>query len=132
MAALIRLAGPNPSLSHASLLPPTFPICCRGIAFRLLVGGLSSYTTVQRLAEPFSPLGQVLEAKIAMDSLSGRSKAFGFVTFESIDDAEKAVTEIDGMELNGQTIFVNYSKRITSFRGGMPVARGPPEPTSDK
>jgi RNA recognition motif-containing protein len=36
-------------------------------------------------------------AKIAMDSLSGRSKAFGFVTFESIDDAEKAVTEMDGM-----------------------------------
>ncbi|XP_059463016.1 uncharacterized protein LOC132191904 [Corylus avellana] len=131
MAALRRLVGPNRSLSHASLLPSTFLICCRGVAFRLLVEGLSSYTTEQRLAEAFSPYGQVFEAKIAMDSVSGRSKGFGFVTL-SKDDAEKAVTEMDGMELNGQVIFVRYSKLITSFGGGMPIARGPPEPTADK
>ncbi|XP_062167432.1 small RNA-binding protein 11, chloroplastic-like isoform X1 [Alnus glutinosa] len=132
MAALRRLVGPNPSLSYTSLLPPNFLICCRGIASRLFVGGLSSYTTEQRLSEAFSQYGQVVEAKIAMDRVSDRSKGFGFVTFASEDEAEKAIAEMNGKALNGRVIFVDYAKLKTSFGGGMAEARGPPEPTANK
>ncbi|XP_062167433.1 small RNA-binding protein 11, chloroplastic-like isoform X2 [Alnus glutinosa] len=109
MAALRRLVGPNPSLSYTSLLPPNFLICCRGIASRLFVG-----------------------AKIAMDRVSDRSKGFGFVTFASEDEAEKAIAEMNGKALNGRVIFVDYAKLKTSFGGGMAEARGPPEPTANK
>ena len=34
-------------------------------------------------------------------------------------------------ELNGRTIFVDYAKPRADFGGGMPIARGPPEPTAD-
>ncbi|XP_062167789.1 small RNA-binding protein 11, chloroplastic-like [Alnus glutinosa] len=98
----------------------------------LVVSGLSSYTTEQRLSEAFSQYGQVVEAKIAMDRVSDRSKGFGFVTFASEDEAEKAIAEMNGKALNGRVIFVDYAKLKTSFGGGMAEARGPPEPTANK
>ncbi|KAB1222483.1 Glycine-rich RNA-binding protein 4, mitochondrial [Morella rubra] len=129
MAAFRRLVGPNSALSCTSLLPPALLICCRGIASKLFVGGLSFYTTEQGLSEAFSQYGQVIEAKIVMDRVSDRSKGFGFVTFASEDETHKALTEMNGKALNGRVIFVDYAKPTSSFGGGMPIARGPPEPT---
>ncbi|CAM8920212.1 unnamed protein product [Rhodiola kirilowii] len=81
---------------------------------------LSVYTTENGLTEAFSQFGQVVEAKIVMDKLTGKSKNFGFVTFASGDEAEKA-------ELNGRTIYVDYAKPKTEFGStGMPIARRPP------
>ncbi|XP_010558018.1 PREDICTED: glycine-rich RNA-binding protein 4, mitochondrial [Tarenaya hassleriana] len=100
----------------------------RGVASKLFVGGLSFYTSEQGLSEAFSQSGQVVEAKIIMDRVSDRSKGFGFVTFASDDEAQKAITEMNGKQLNGRVIFVGYAKPKQSFRSGMPIARGPPHP----
>ncbi|KAF8097209.1 hypothetical protein N665_0293s0057 [Sinapis alba] len=102
----------------------------REVATKLFVGGLSFYTTEQGLSEAFSHCGQVVEAQIVMDRVSDRSKGFGFVTFASDDDAKKALMELNGQQLNGRVIFVDYAKAKQTLGGGggLPVARGPPKP----
>ncbi|KAL1545675.1 Small RNA-binding protein 11, chloroplastic, variant 2 [Salvia divinorum] len=122
MAAIRKLSnlpkfGSN-ILSPSSVIPPLV-IFYRGIASKLFVGGLSFYTSEQGLSEAFSQHGQVIE---------DRSKGFGFVTYASEDEAEKAITEMDGKELNGRVVFVDYAKpRSGGSRNSMPIARGPPE-----
>ncbi|KAL2454064.1 RNA binding (RRM/RBD/RNP motif) family protein [Abeliophyllum distichum] len=92
---------------------------------------ISFHTTEQGLSEAFSQHGQVIEANIVMDRVSDRSKGFGFVTYASEDEAENAIKEMNGKPLNGRAIFVDYAKPRSGFSGGMPIARGPPEPASE-
>ncbi|GER29046.1 RNA binding protein, partial [Striga asiatica] len=73
------------NLPSSSLAPPLF-ISCRGIASKVFVGGLSFYTTEQGLNEAFSQYGHSVY----------RSKGFGFVTYASEDEAEKAIAEMSG------------------------------------
>ncbi|CAN1141814.1 Small RNA-binding protein 11, chloroplastic [Linum perenne] len=63
-----------------------------------------------------------------MDRVSNKSKGFGFVTFASGDEAEEAITNMDGKQsLNGRVIFVDYAKAKANSGGGIPIARGPPQ-----
>ncbi|KAG8376760.1 hypothetical protein BUALT_Bualt09G0097300 [Buddleja alternifolia] len=152
-----RLPKPTSNLSMSSPSSSLFPalfISCRGIASKLFVGGLSFYTTEQGLSEAFSQHGQVIEAQVVMDRVSDRSKGFGFVTYASEDEAEKAIAEMNGkvrhflfhfdlgnlsfntehcllQPLNGRVVFVDYAKPRSGSSSGMPIARGPPEPTPD-
>lgn len=96
------------------------------------VAGLSVYTTENGLSEAFSQYGQVVEAKIVMDRTLDRSKGFGFVTYASEDEAQKALDEMNGKALNGRVIYVQNAKPKTNFGGGIPIARGPPEPTTSE
>ncbi|KAG6770365.1 hypothetical protein POTOM_026043 [Populus tomentosa] len=93
---------------------------------------LSVYTTENGLSEAFSQYGQVVEAKIVMDRTLDRSKGFGFVTYASEDEAQKALDEMNGKALNGRVIYVQTAKPKTNFGGGIPIARGPPEPTTSE
>lgn len=77
---------------------------------KLFVGGLSWDTNDQSLNEAFARLGTVTEAKVITDRDTGRSRGFGFVTFESSDSAAKAIAELDGTELDGRTIRVNEAE----------------------
>ncbi|KAI3471908.1 hypothetical protein Pfo_028596 [Paulownia fortunei] len=120
-----QLSKPNSSILSSSSLIPALFISCRGIASKLFVGGLSFYTTEQGLSEAFSQYGQVIEAKVVMDRVSDRSKGFGFVTYASDDEAEKAIAEMNGKPLNGRVIFVDYAKPRSGSSSGMPIARGP-------
>ncbi|XP_057972139.1 small RNA-binding protein 11, chloroplastic isoform X1 [Malania oleifera] len=145
MAALRRIslqfsghvAFSNPTISRissssSSVLPPALLISCRGFVSKLFVGGLSFYTSEKELSEAFSQYGQVVDAKIVMDRVSDRSKGFGFVTFASEDEAHKAISEMNGKQLNGRVIFVDHAKPKSGFdKIGMPIARGPPEPASE-
>ncbi|KMT06711.1 hypothetical protein BVRB_7g158730 [Beta vulgaris subsp. vulgaris] len=137
MAALIRRISKNSTSifgSHFTLSPHTIPnslssslLSRRSIASKLFVGGLSFYTTEKTLAEAFSQFGQVIQAKIVHDRVSDRSKGFGFVTYASDDEADKALTEMNGIQLHGRVIFVEYAKPRVDFRAKMPIARGPPD-----
>ncbi|KAL3536075.1 hypothetical protein ACH5RR_004536 [Cinchona calisaya] len=118
--------------SSPSWASPALLISRRGIAYKLFIGGLSFYTTENGLSEAFSQFGQVVEAKIPMDRVSERSKGFGFITYASEDEAENAIKGLNGKPLNGRVIFVDYAKPRTGFDGGLPIARGPPEPSSDQ
>ncbi|KAL0874822.1 hypothetical protein Bca101_024527 [Brassica carinata] len=124
MAALARIGGRY--LKSVGVINPSascFLAQRRGVATKLFVGGLSFYTTEQGLSEAFSQCGQVVEAQIVMDRVSDRSKGFGFVTFASDDDARKALMELNGQQLNGRVIFVDYAKAKQTLGGGEICAR---------
>ncbi|GFP92491.1 embryonic polyadenylate-binding protein [Phtheirospermum japonicum] len=56
-------------------------------------------------------------------------KGFWIITYASEDEAEKAITQMNGKPLNGRVIFVDYAKPRSGSSSGMPISKGPPEPT---
>lgn len=74
---------------------------------KLYVGNLSWDVDDAQLADFFEEqVGEVEEAKVISDKFSGRSKGFGFVTMNSSEDAQKAIDELNGKELDGREIKV--------------------------
>nr|XP_043608752.1 glycine-rich RNA-binding protein 4, mitochondrial-like [Erigeron canadensis] len=86
---------------------------------KLFVGGLSYGTDEMGLREAFQQYGEVIEAKVITDRDSGRSRGFGFVSYTSTDSASSALQDMDGKELHGRRIRVNFAeeKPRPSFRG---------------
>jgi len=74
---------------------------------KLFVGSLSWDTTDQTLRDAFTRFGEVVEAKVITERDSGRSRGFGFVTFADDDAGRKAISEMNGAELDGRTIRVD-------------------------
>lgn len=85
---------------------------------KLFVGGLSWNTTDDGLRSAFENFGPVREAKVITDRDTGRSRGFGFVTFEAQADAEKAMQEMDGTELDGRRVRVNEAQDRRGGGGG--------------
>ena len=77
---------------------------------KLYVGNLSYDVDSSSLQELFSAHGAVQSAEVIADRETGRSKGFGFVEFESDDDNQKAVDQLNGKELDGRTISVNLAR----------------------
>ncbi|XP_027601684.1 polyadenylate-binding protein 1-like [Pipra filicauda] len=63
-----------------------------------------------RLREIFSKFGKTLSVKVMMDS-AGRSKGFGFVNFEKHEEAQKAVADMNGKEINGRMVYVGRAQK---------------------
>jgi len=61
--------------------------------------------TSQDLYDNFSQFGTILSCKVETE-LDGRSKGFGYVHFESVEAAKKAIEGIDGMEIEGKVVHV--------------------------
>ncbi|KAL8125874.1 hypothetical protein AgCh_013250 [Apium graveolens] len=72
--------------------------------------GLSRLTTDEKLKEAFAPFGNLVEAKVIVDRACGRSKGFGFVTYDTIEEAEKAREGMNAKFLDGWVIFVDPAK----------------------
>jgi len=88
---------------------------------KLFVGSLSWNTTDQQLEEAFARFGEITEAKVITDRDTGRSRGFGFVTFQDSDAADTAIEEMNGAQLDGRAITVNEARERTSRdnrRGG--------------
>uniref|UniRef100_A0A673LHB0 Polyadenylate-binding protein n=1 Tax=Sinocyclocheilus rhinocerous TaxID=307959 RepID=A0A673LHB0_9TELE len=64
----------------------------------------------QRLKELFDKYGKTLSVKVMTDP-TGKSRGFGFVSYENHEDANKAVEEMNGTELNGKTVFVGRAQK---------------------
>ena len=62
------------------------------------------------LREEFSPYGEIVFARVNLDRETKRSKGFGFVEFANADDAAKAKAEMDGKEVRGRAIKVDFAK----------------------
>lgn len=77
---------------------------------KLFVGNLDWGATEEQLQSMFAEYGQIEEAVIIKDKVSGRSKGFGFVTYANDEEAEKAIAELDGKELNDRPISVNEAR----------------------
>ncbi len=77
---------------------------------KLFVGGLPFSTTDEELEEAFSQFGNVKSAKVITDRETGRSRGFGFVEYESAEEAKAAIDGQDNKELGGRTIHVSEAK----------------------
>ncbi|XP_063483864.1 polyadenylate-binding protein 4 isoform X15 [Symphalangus syndactylus] len=64
----------------------------------------------ESLKELFSQFGKTLSVKVMRDP-SGKSKGFGFVSYEKHEDANKAVEEMNGKEISGKIIFVGRAQK---------------------
>lgn len=74
---------------------------------KLFVGSLAWKTTNESLKEFFETVGKVVSARVVFDRQTGRSKGFGFVEFENEADAEKAMQELEGKDLDGRPIRIS-------------------------
>lgn len=80
------------------------------MATKLFVGSLSYNTTDATLEEFFAQAGNVVSAKVIMDRDTNRSKGFGFVEMGSEEEAQAAVAQLNGKELDGRQIAVNEAR----------------------
>jgi cold-inducible RNA-binding protein len=86
---------------------------------KVFVGGLSWNTNDDGLRNAFEKFGDVSEVRVITDRETGRSRGFGFVTFENSDSASKAINEMNGKDLDGRTIKVNEAEeKPQGSRGG--------------
>jgi RNA recognition motif-containing protein len=85
---------------------------------KIFVGSLSWDTTEPGLNEAFQRFGDIVEAKLIVERDTGRSRGFGFITFESEESAQQAIDEMDGTELDGRTIRVDMAQDKGGGRGG--------------
>jgi len=84
---------------------------------KLYVGGLPYSTTEQQLSELFAQQGSVTSAKVITDKFTGQSRGFGFVEMATGEEAQKAITALNGTQMGGRTITVNEA-RPQEKRGG--------------
>ena len=80
------------------------------MATKLYVGGLPYSTQEDALKELFAQAGSVTSAVIIMDKMSGRSKGFGFVEMSTDEEAQKAVSVLNGQEFEGRKLTVNEAR----------------------
>ncbi len=85
---------------------------------RLYVGNLSWGVNDDSLRAAFAECGEIDNAQVAIDRMTGRSKGFAFVEFKNEEDAQKAVEKWNGQELDGRPLRVNIAQPKTE--GGAP------------
>jgi len=85
---------------------------------KLFVGSLSWDTNDEGLRNAFGVHGEISEAVVISDRDTGRSRGFGFVTFDDDEAADKAVAALNGTELDGRTIRVDVAQAKQRSGGG--------------
>lgn len=97
---------------------------------RLFVGGLPWAAGDQELSEAFASYGTVTDAKVILDRETGKSRGFGFVTFETEAQAKAALEGMNGGEVGGRRVTVKEAQDRGPRRGpGGPGPGGPPRRT---
>ena len=77
---------------------------------KLYVGGLPYSTSENDLHDLFQEHGTVVSSVIISDRDSGRSKGFGFVEMSTQEEAQNAVSKLNGENLGGRSIVVNEAR----------------------
>lgn len=85
---------------------------------KLYVGNLPFSVTEGSLSDYFAQSGTVESCRIITDRDSGRSKGFGFVEMGSDEEAQKAVDDLNGKELDGRALTVNEARPEAPRSGG--------------
>jgi len=97
------------------------PVCFKGVSEmknKLFIGGLAWATTEDTLRDAVSEYGNLEEVRIITDRNTGRSRGFGFVTFEDEESATKCKDEMDGVAMDGRNIRVDYPREREDRGGG--------------
>jgi RNA recognition motif-containing protein len=94
----------------------------------IYVGNISRTATEQDLKEAFEAFGAVQSAAIIKDKFSGESRGFGFVEMPNKEEADKAISGLNGKDLKGRTLTVNEARprtdRPRTSGGGGGSSRG--------
>ena len=77
---------------------------------KLYVGNLSFDTNTQDLEQLFGEVGTVESASLIEDRETGRSRGFAFVEMSSEAEAQKAIEQLDGKEVDGRQLKINEAK----------------------
>jgi len=85
---------------------------------KIFVGGLPFRMDDSSLREAFAEYGAVDSAKIITDKFTGRSRGFGFVEMPNDSEANKAMQELNGSEIDGRSIVVNVAQERKERSGG--------------
>jgi len=109
----------NEPLKKGESLPPRAP---RAQQFKMYVGNLSFYTTIETLQGVFEEFGEVYDCYLPTDPNTDQPRGFGFISMDQAD-GEVAIAELDGLELDGRFIRVNEAQG---------KRRGPPPPKYDE
>ncbi|MGH7307821.1 MAG: RNA recognition motif domain-containing protein [Candidatus Rokuibacteriota bacterium] len=88
------------------------------MAAKLYIGGLSYSTTSEALREFFAQSGNVVSATVITDRFSGQSRGFGFVEMGTTEDAQNAISQLNGRELDGRRLVVEISNPQAPRPGG--------------
>jgi RNA recognition motif-containing protein len=93
----------------------------------IYVGNISRTATEQDIKEAFEAFGAVQSAAIIKDKFSGESRGFGFVEMPNKEEADKAISGLNGKDLKGRTLTVNEARPRTDrprTSGGAGGGRG--------
>jgi len=85
---------------------------------KLYVGNLSYNVTSSDLEQLFAQYGAVQSAQVIEDRETGRSKGFGFVEMGSDQDAQAAISALNGQDHGGRPLTVNEAKPREDRGGG--------------
>jgi RNA recognition motif-containing protein len=89
------------------------------MSIKLYVGNLPYEMTEDQLRELFTEAGQVASAKIITDRQTGQPRGFGFVEMETKADGQKAISMLNGKNIEGRALAVNEARpQQKSFGGG--------------
>ena len=86
------------------------------MSIKLFVGNLSYEMTEEQLNTLFSEAGEVTSAKIITDRQTGQPRGFGFVEMETKLEGQKAISMLNGLNIDGRALAVNEAK--PQQRGG--------------
>ena len=85
---------------------------------KLYVGNLSFNTSENDLQDLFAAVGPVQETLIMQDRMTMKSRGFGFVTMTESVDAQKAIEQFNGREMEGRALTVNEARPREERSGG--------------
>ena len=77
---------------------------------KLYVGNLSYSVGDSELSQIFAAYGSVASAQVIIDRETGRSKGFGFVEMGTDQEAQAAIADCNGKEIEGRALTVNEAR----------------------
>jgi len=85
---------------------------------KLYCGNLAYETTEATLSELFSAIGEVVSVNLITDRMTGRSKGFAFVEMAEQDAAQRAISELNGKQVDAREISVAEARPQRDNRAG--------------
>ena len=76
----------------------------------IYVGNLAFSTDTPALKALFAGYGEIVSAQVIEDRDTGRSRGFGFVEMATAEEAQKAISEVDGSDVDGRNLKVNIAR----------------------
>jgi|SRR5213596_1467991 len=90
---------------------------------KIFVGNLSFDTTSKDLEAMFSQAGTCESVAVITDRATGQSRGFGFVEMSSASEAQKAIAEFNGKDLQGRTLNVSEARETAAATDRRPPQR---------